>query len=127
MYALVFLKSLFEILDADSSGYVDQRELLAGLALVLGPSLSDEKRLELVFAAYDMDGNGTLSFEELQELICAYRLGNAIRHHPTHNVDAFGKLFTYLDANKDGQISCSEFLYGVKNHPVLSSLLLIRL
>ena len=57
------LAALFHELDADHSGYLDEREI-GNLAKMLGFAFKDQKEQKQAFAKLDVDGNGRVSLEE---------------------------------------------------------------
>ena len=57
------LAALFHELDADHSGYLDEREI-GNLANMLGFAFKDPKERKEAFAKLDVDGNGRVSLEE---------------------------------------------------------------
>lgn len=63
---------VFALLDVDGSGFVDRRELLAGLAFLLAMRLPIEEEAALLFQAFDVDNSGALSREELREMLAAF-------------------------------------------------------
>jgi Ca2+-binding EF-hand superfamily protein len=142
------LDSLFNLLDEDGSGGVDKRELLAGLAYLLAPAATDEIRLSLTFHAYDTNGDGVLSPEELRVMLNAYgvpamnttvagqgatglegKVGEGIeawlarRRETMAELDSLVKL---LDTDGSGDISLPEFLAGLGKRPQLAMSLLRR-
>lgn len=61
------ISALFRAFDADGSGEVDQKELIAGCqALCSG---DESAKLRLAFTCFDKDGDGHLTPAELQELL----------------------------------------------------------
>jgi len=61
------LRTIFNAIDIDKNGHLDEREL--GAALVkAGKSVSNEL-VRTLLAKYDADGNGTLEFDEYQAMI----------------------------------------------------------
>ena len=64
--------ALFDLLDAEDSGQVDLRELLLGLAHLVSFRASEGTLLSLLFFAFDLDGDGTLSKGELGQLLAAF-------------------------------------------------------
>jgi serine/threonine protein kinase len=96
---------VFRLLDADESGDVSRQELLAGLAFLIAPGLDTVSQLTLVFHAYDVNGDNSLSMEELASMLHAY-------HFPPPCSAA--ALFERFDADHNGKISLEEFVRGVR-------------
>jgi len=91
------LETIFEQVDSDESGEIDYSEFVMGT--MNAKSLVSEKRLEAAFRAFDRDGNGQISPEEVRLI-----LGGSI-------VDdkAVAKIIAQVDADGDGQVNFSEF------------------
>ncbi|DAZ98472.1 TPA: hypothetical protein N0F65_004909 [Lagenidium giganteum] len=66
------LVSLFQDLDRDGSGFIDEDELKKGMAM-LGISFRDED-VPRYIAQYDLDGTGTVEIEEFVELMASFNL-----------------------------------------------------
>lgn len=111
------LQNLFDIFDRDCDGVVDSLEFNAGLS-VLGNTAADSSARR-AFDAYDLDGNGYIS---LDEMICYLKSVFAViaKQSPEvfkkHNVGpdelatATAKsCFAEADLNGDGCLSFDEF------------------
>ncbi len=108
-------QEVFQLLDADESGDVSRCELLAGLAFLLAPGLDALASLTLVFHAYDLNGDGTLSKEELFTMLRAYRFPPCALGATAAAVDAqMQGFFQQLDEDHNGVISLEEFLNGAR-------------
>ena len=62
-----FVRHLFRSFDTNNDGYVDFTEFIVGLCV----SGSDkvETKLKWAFKMYDMDGNGSISRDEMSEML----------------------------------------------------------
>ncbi len=113
---------LFQVLDQDESGSVDRRELLSGLAFLLAPQLSAEQQLALVFEAFDVDGSGALSKEELRAMLEAYGLPHvtASAAEAAAAEQRLGEVFAGLDTDSSGAVSLEELRQGLRKGGLLS-------
>jgi len=82
-------------IDQDRNGYIEYEEFLR-VALNKNTLLSKEN-LKLAFENFDADGDGTLTAEEIKNIL------------GTKNNEYFDKLLLKIDQNKDGLISFQEF------------------
>ncbi|CAG5109607.1 Oidioi.mRNA.OKI2018_I69.chr2.g4127.t1.cds [Oikopleura dioica] len=78
-----------------------------------------EEKLEWAFQLYDLDNSGTITKEEMLEIVEAIfsLLGSDERFaqnslSPESRVD---RIFSKMDINGDGELSKEEFLRGAKN------------
>jgi serine/threonine protein kinase/Ca2+-binding EF-hand superfamily protein len=109
--------ALFDLLDQEDSGQVDLREILLGLAHLVSFRASEHTLLSLLFFAFDLDGDGTLSKEELGELLAAFGAPpaavEAVERARRHGLDLHSQLcsfaryvvvlFDKMDVDHDGQ------------------------
>eukprot|EP00013_Stygamoeba_regulata_P022430 CAMPEP_0177653016 /NCGR_PEP_ID=MMETSP0447-20121125/13483_1 /TAXON_ID=0 /ORGANISM="Stygamoeba regulata, Strain BSH-02190019" /LENGTH=229 /DNA_ID=CAMNT_0019156389 /DNA_START=195 /DNA_END=884 /DNA_ORIENTATION=+ len=119
-----FADRLFEILDRNKDGVVDLQEFITGLSC-LAKGTAEEK-LALCFKAYDLDGNGTISKDELALMfkhawISGFQSLCAIHESTDVSMDDLNEFseematvfadnaFDTLDTNNDGQLSFQEF------------------
>lgn len=64
-----YMDRIFQQLDDDDNGYVDFSEFVIGLALLFKGDI--EQKLEFFFDVFDLDGNGTLTIDEIEHLVRA--------------------------------------------------------
>ena len=67
-----FSTIIFNSFDTGGDGWIDRREFLAAMAVMLHPD-NLEAQIDLAFDAYDVDKNGRLEFDELRQVIAAWR------------------------------------------------------
>ena len=116
-------QSLFQFLDADGSGGIDQHELLAGLGLWLNDHVSPLTRLSLLYYSFDANSDGVLQRSEFQALIKAYSLNKVVVLKGEEGAKWLD-LFDVLDTNGDGIVSLEDFVSFVQSHDELKELFL---
>lgn len=89
--------SIIEQCDANLNGFIDYTEFLA--ATINWKQALSQKWIEVAFRAYDIDGNGRISLEEIKSFI-----GDA-----TIENDIWESMFREADVNGDGSIDLEEF------------------
>merc|ERR1712243_378548 len=84
-----------------------------------------EDNLGQMFNLFDEDGNGTISIEELLNMMAFFiEVGM-----DTGNVDmakTMAEVFAKGDANKDEKLKKLEFINGMTGHPVTSKILSVK-
>lgn len=108
------IRSLFEAWDTDKDGTVDFSELLNAIAITAGGSLED--KLSLCFRAFDLNGDGCVSPEELRHFFTATREALGKEVEATDIERRVAAVFTLCDANHDGHITEEEFREAAMQH-----------
>mmetsp|Transcript_27361 Transcript_27361/g.52092 ORF Transcript_27361/g.52092 Transcript_27361/m.52092 type:complete len:502 (-) Transcript_27361:81-1586(-) len=114
------MKRVFQLFDSNKDGTVDMRELICGLTSLreqptTASALNNEETLKFCFDVYDLNGDGTLSRDEVTHM-----LKMVIKDDPgTLQAEALGDVFEELDQNGDGEISFDEFKHAITDKPYL--------
>ena len=134
-----FPDRLFDLFDVKKQGSISLPQFLLGFAQILAGT--EAERLKMTFQAYDLDGNGFISFDELVNMLQhAWLAGlDALQQEeegedyvPSPNPDpellsfskelATGfaeKTFAVLDRDRDRRLSYQEFCLFAKRDPDL--------
>lgn len=123
------LEQLFLAFDTDGDGMVDFVELVAGLSQLLAGTPSE--KIAMAFAAYDEDGNGHVSADELRRFLTTYfacllrirpELRLALQGAAVGDVAAAtaADIFHQADMNHDGMLSLDEFTAWCDSNGVTS-------
>ncbi|DAZ96202.1 TPA: hypothetical protein N0F65_012392 [Lagenidium giganteum] len=107
---------LFDLFDADNSGYVDFGELASGLSVLSGGT--KDQKVEAAFALFDFNGDGFISLEEMvRYLTSVFRVLYQVSPD-TQNLgvspEELGQVtaqqaFAEADLDHDGRLSLEEF------------------
>lgn len=89
---------IFDRVDTDLSGEIEYSEFV--MATVSEKNMVSKNRLEAAFKAFDKDGNGMISPDEVKDILGG---GGAV------DEDAVDKIIAQVDENGDGEISFDEF------------------
>jgi len=106
-----FCEHVFRLFDTDKNGVVDFKEFL--LAIDVSSSSSPLKKLEWAFKMYDVNGNGQITRNEMEEVIGAMLKMQLSKEHGEVQAKTEAKsmqMFSAMDGNKDGVITLDEFL-----------------
>jgi Ca2+-binding EF-hand superfamily protein len=114
-------QQIFDTLDADQSGGIDESEFVGGLT-AQNADLSEDAAKK-IFAAFDSDSDGVLSADEFKTAF--QRLSSAIKGTLIGAQDAsapqqrpsLDDLFASSDADGSGDLSESEFVAGAPDGP----------
>eukprot|EP01103_Thecamoeba_quadrilineata_P006389 TRINITY_DN16114_c0_g1_i1.p1 TRINITY_DN16114_c0_g1~~TRINITY_DN16114_c0_g1_i1.p1 ORF type:complete len:229 (+),score=49.69 TRINITY_DN16114_c0_g1_i1:39-725(+) len=136
----VFVDRLFEVLDLNGDGVLDINEFVTGLGLLCKGSIDD--KLKLSFQAYDLDGNGFITKDELTHMFATAWLSGymALKASEPSIKDDFGfghddiqnfskdiggmfaeSAFSNLDENRDGKLSFEEFKDFILTEPKITA------
>jgi len=125
------IEKMFSLLDVNSDGTLSQVELreafvryppLRSAPAMGSESSSNELHVEAdaVFASLDLNGDGLLSFDELEAHLSGIE-------GPTYSPEAVQRVFRVLDADGDGKVSPSEFRGGYVSYRALRLALGLRM
>lgn len=91
-------KKIMQEVDTNKSGKVDYTEFV--VAAMNKQTLNSKEKLEKAFEAFDQDGNGFITVEELKKVL---------DEKSQVSDDAWTQIIREVDANGDGKISLKEF------------------
>jgi len=129
---------LFELLDVNNDGVVDLSEFICGLSILCKGT--PEEKLKLSFKAYDLDGNGFISEEELTSMFKSAWLSGFKALTSQHGgseinfeeLEEFSSsmaqnfahsAFQTLDVDGDGKLSLEEFTnFGLAQPKITATL-----
>lgn len=94
------IDTIFRRVDSDLSGAIDYSEFV--VATMNEESLMSKNRLESAFKAFDVDGNGFISPDEIKQILGFTKDGGM-------DDKAVEKIIAQVDENGDGEISYEEF------------------
>lgn len=116
---------IFKAYDKDHSDTIDFAEFISVLSILQRGTA--EEKLEMSFHIYDLDGDGSITREELKKIVEAiFKVrsisGDAVASSNDHTwwktPDQFvDHLFKELDANGDGKITLQEYKNGALRDP----------
>ncbi|CAK71442.1 unnamed protein product (macronuclear) [Paramecium tetraurelia] len=99
----LMVKEIMEKIDTDHSGRVDFTEFLT--ASIIQEQMFLKESLKSAFRLFDLDGNGTISRIELEEIFGGIQIDNS----------AWQDILAACDNNKDGLIEEDEFIALLAN------------
>lgn len=96
------LDEIFDIIDADCSGYIEYEEFVR--AAICKEKFLDPVILDFAFKYFDKDSSGEITLDEIVEVFCQ----NKYNSNNTAKED-FKKIINEVDINGDGNIDFNEF------------------
>ncbi|OMJ95641.1 hypothetical protein SteCoe_887 [Stentor coeruleus] len=91
------IKKIIKEIDADKNGSIDYSEFL--IATMNRDKLLSAERLEMVFKAFDSNGCGRITGDDIKELIESHEMEDSY----------WNKIVAEVDANGDGGVDLKEF------------------
>ncbi|EAX92160.1 EF hand family protein [Trichomonas vaginalis G3] len=108
---------LYKIIDSDGSGQIDFVEFVDGLNKFHPRAPFDEK-VKMCFKAYDADGSGAVSKDEIQEVIKISIADNALIELENAQIDEIvDQLIDEYDDDGSGKLDYDEFYQMVSAAP----------
>ncbi|KAL6067149.1 Dual oxidase 1 [Balamuthia mandrillaris] len=109
--------SLYHAFDTHGTGRINVREFLDGVIALSPLSNSDPTtKLRYAFSIYDVDGDGFVTYEELEEMLQESIKENSLQIRPENFVELVDTLFELLDKDVDGLISYEDFETTLLEH-----------
>uniref|UniRef100_A0A8C1VZB3 Recoverin-like n=1 Tax=Cyprinus carpio TaxID=7962 RepID=A0A8C1VZB3_CYPCA len=105
-----YARHVFRSFDTNADGTLDFKEYI--VALHLTSSGKTLRKLEWAFALYDVDGNGTISKNEVRDCVVFDMsvISDMLRNTPEKRAD---KIWTFFGKKEDDKIGEGEFIQGV--------------
>jgi len=106
-----FCEHVFRIFDTDNNGVIDFKEFL--LAIDVSSGSSPQKKLEWAFKMYDVNGNGVITRDEMEEVVGAMfkmQFSQGVEQLQAKIAEKSAQMFSAMDSDKNGIITQEEFL-----------------
>ena len=91
------LREIMEKADTDKNGYIDYSEFL--MAAMDKRKVLNQNNLERAFSAFDLDGNGSITAEEIRNIL----------GHIGSDMTEFERIIREVDIDGNGEIDLKEF------------------
>ena len=112
---------IFRTFDKNNDGHICFKELMSSLSVTSRGTVKE--KLEWTFNIYDIDGSGSITMEEIMQIIkCMQDVSSTIEGDGIHN-DEIADIFKSMDINSDGHLTVDEFIDGVGKFPRFVSIL----
>lgn len=107
---------LFKVCDVNENDMIDFKEFMTQSVMMVRGSYDEKVRL--AFDLNDINGDGTISPEELHRVIAAVYKANDVLDPEQHHQRA-DEIFTAMDLDKNGTIDFTEFKDAIDKDPTL--------
>lgn len=115
----LIIEQNFSAFDHNKDGKINFREFVTGLSVVQKGTM--EERLKFLFDAYDVDGSGTLTPDEVYNIFKASLASKGETISTKEIRDMVDECFRQIDVNGDGEINYEEFKTAVTNQQLMIS------
>eukprot|EP01106_Pelomyxa_sp_JSP_P000329 TRINITY_DN104_c0_g1_i2.p1 TRINITY_DN104_c0_g1~~TRINITY_DN104_c0_g1_i2.p1 ORF type:complete len:171 (+),score=42.28 TRINITY_DN104_c0_g1_i2:106-618(+) len=114
----ILAEKMFDSFDKDRSGTIDVKEFLTMMGVAQGGTT--EQKLEATFEVYDKNGDGTLSRDEIKDMVLTVvkTKRGAVDAKSLEAIDrTVATVFTVVDTDHNGVLDKAEFIKGFSEHP----------
>ncbi|XP_072023995.1 NADPH oxidase 5-like [Amphiura filiformis] len=118
-----FAERFFELIDTDNSGNISLSELMDALRVLVHGSAAD--KLHFLFRVYDVDGNGTIDYEELRTVLRSCTAESALQLCDETLDELTQVLFEEADSDCSGNICFEELRAQLEKYPDIAENLTI--
>ena len=107
---------IFRVVDEDSDGDIDYTEFIACIHIM--SSGSHEENLKLIFRRFDINGDGTITWEQMKTIVTDLfpHFSNEDNSVPSVNEIIVALAFEEMDVDQDGKITHEEFRKACLNY-----------
>ena len=114
-----FAHRIFAAFDSKPDQSLDFEEYCLGLSAISARSKLEEKA-KFCFNVYDIDGNGTISRDELREVLnLSLNSNSCVQLSPQQLERIINNTIKEMDKNGDGEINFEEFLHQANSNPAI--------
>eukprot|EP00005_Dracoamoeba_jomungandri_P001938 CAMPEP_0174261552 /NCGR_PEP_ID=MMETSP0439-20130205/11494_1 /TAXON_ID=0 /ORGANISM="Stereomyxa ramosa, Strain Chinc5" /LENGTH=1028 /DNA_ID=CAMNT_0015346041 /DNA_START=22 /DNA_END=3108 /DNA_ORIENTATION=- len=111
------LEQNFSAFDVNKDGKINFREFVTGLSVVQKGTM--EERLKFLFNAYDVDGSGTLTIDEVYNIFKSSLASSGQKVDEKELQQIVQDCFAQIDTNNDGELDYEEFKKAVQNQTLM--------
>jgi len=115
----IFARKLFEAIDTNNSGDITLEEFMDGLRKLRSTDI--DERVRFVFSIFDLDGDGSISREELKTVLTASVEEEGGLMTEVEMANLVESLLQLFDSDSSSEISYEEFEHVIKTYPDLLS------
>jgi len=113
-------RRLFQLVDSDGSGYIDENEYFDFVACLL--DTNSDRRFRLVFSIYDLDDDGILELKDIRQILQASLDEQSLKVESDELAElASGFLRHFKSAGKRA-LDCEDFVAGIQSYKKIDSL-----
>jgi len=110
----LFTKRLFQLVDVDGSGFIDEGEYFDFVACLL--DTATDNRYRMVFAIYDLNGDGALDEEEVRQILQASLAEQSLKVAEEELAELSSGFLRYFKRATKRTVDCDEFIAGIQRY-----------
>jgi len=107
-------KRLFQLVDSDSTGYIDEAEYFDFVACLL--DTGSDRRYRLLFTVYDLNGDGGLDDEEIRQILQASLVEQSLKVAEDELAELASGFLRYFRRATKRTVDCDEFIAGIQKY-----------
>ena len=113
-------KRLFQLVDNDGTGYIDEAEYFDFVACLL--DTGTDRRYRLLFAVYDLNGDGGLDDEEIRQILQASLAEQSLKVADDELAELASGFLRYFRRATKRTVGCDEFIAGIQKYKKIDRL-----
>ncbi len=113
-------KRLFQLVDTDGSGFIDEQEYFDFVGCLL--DTKTDRRFRLVFAIYDLDGEGVIDVKKVRQILQASLDEQSLRVDEDELAELASGFLRYFKSASKRALDCDDFVAGIQNYKKIDRL-----
>jgi predicted ferric reductase/Ca2+-binding EF-hand superfamily protein len=113
-------RRLFQVVDTDGSGYIDENEYFDFVASLL--DTVTDRRIRLVFSIYDLDDDGVIEVKDIRQILQASLDEQFLKVETEELAELANGFLRHFKSAGKRALECEDFVAGIQNYKKIDSL-----